>query len=403
MQTVNQNSKNDISYAYIKNGDVIEQFEKILASMDNKITSGPDAFIYDFVKSVQNNPLILLSRTIRDVPHYKKDANIKAKVFKMRGAHYSKIWLGPISTIQIFLQLMQFKPKRILCGTTGGPLWACFLASKIYSSAFVHSRHNRVTSNFDSWYRKLSILVDNWCIRRACGAVCHGPYLKQELLDAGVNKDRIFEFDVSFDDMLTDIKKNSFPHQYASLAKARFLLYFGRVQENKGVFDLLSAYMSLSKKDRSLMLVYAGTGIHLERLKKTVLHADLENKVLLLGKVPHDQLAYIIKASLAVITPTRSEFPEGRCMSAMESLIMQTPVIAPDFGPFPYLVKHGENGLLYAPDSIEDLEYKLEDLLSNEDLIQKLISGAKKSGEQLMNPIASFSQALKKAFALKSI
>ena len=57
-----------------------------------------------------------------------------------------------------------------------------------------------------------------------------------------------------------------------------------------------------------------------------------------------------------VVTPTQSQFPEGRCMATMEGLVMGVPVIAPNFGPFPFLVKHGENGLLFEPDSSHDIQ-----------------------------------------------
>ena len=75
--------------------------------------------------------------------------------------------------------------------------------------------------------------------------------------------------------------------------------------------------------------------------------------------MPHENLADLICESTVVVTPTQSQFPEGRCMATMEGLVMGIPVIAPDFGPFPYLVKHNVNGLLYKPDSVNDLQNKL--------------------------------------------
>jgi glycosyltransferase involved in cell wall biosynthesis len=101
--------------------------------------------------------------------------------------------------------------------------------------------------------------------------------------------------------------------------------------------------------------------------------------------------------SIAVVTPTQAIFPEGRCMSAMESLLVGTPVIAPDFGAFPYLVKHETNGLLYQPDSVSALTQAMAAIASDPDLMARLRIGAKQSGETLMCPERTFLQCLNEA------
>ena len=53
-------------------------------------------------------------------------------------------------------------------------------------------------------------------------------------------------------------------------------------------------------------------------------------------------------------------------MSVMEGLVMGLPVIAPNFGPFPYLVKDRVNGLLYVPDSVEQLGRTIDLLLDDD-------------------------------------
>src|SRR5207245_2045471 len=99
-----------------------------------------------------------------------------------------------------------------------------------------------------------------------------------------------------------------------------------------------------------------------------------------------------------VVTPTQTVFAEGRCMSAVEALYCGTPVIAPDFGPFPFLVKHGQNGLLYQPDSIPDLRAKLEQLWSDNEGYQKMAAGARQTADELRaDPSPDFETALRAA------
>ena len=85
-------------------------------------------------------------------------------------------------------------------------------------------------------------------------------------------------------------------------------------------------------------------------------------------------------------------------MVVMESLVLGVPVVAPDFGPFPYLVVHGKNGLLYRPDSINDLAQKLDMILDNDELYIRLKAGARESGDTLLVPSLTFSEAVKRAF-----
>jgi glycosyltransferase involved in cell wall biosynthesis len=82
----------------------------------------------------------------------------------------------------------------------------------------------------------------------------------------------------------------------------------------------------------------------------------------------------------------------------MEGLIKGIPVIAPDFGPFPYLVKNGVNGLLYQVDSVEDLGAKIANGLDDVELYERLRAGAEKTGRELRNARVNFYDAIKSAF-----
>jgi glycosyltransferase involved in cell wall biosynthesis len=82
----------------------------------------------------------------------------------------------------------------------------------------------------------------------------------------------------------------------------------------------------------------------------------------------------------------------------MESFYVGTPVIAPNYGPFPYLVEHEINGLLYETDNINALSAAIQRILSDQELLKRLRIGAKESGHKLINPGLSFSSAIHLAF-----
>ncbi len=385
----------NLRIAYVKNGDAVDQVKRLVSLTDKPPTNGPDAFIADFLRHYSATSLLIMSRG--NVNGVFNKGHIQARVFSKSGGTISKRFLLAWASAKILFHMIRFRPNRILCGSTGGVLWASYLASKLFSVPLVHSRHNQVSVDGANWIRRLRAKVDYWVIRRANAVICHGPFLRDQIIEIGVPTQKVFEFDVHFD--LSLYEKNHQVGTTEALSKSdKVLLYVGRIESNKGVIDLLNACRSYLQQYPSLKLVYVGRGAALERLRIEVEKTSLQDKVILLGHMEHDQLLGIIQASMALISPTRRQFPEGRCMAAMEGLVMGVPVVAPDFGPFPYLVSHEQNGLLFHTDSINDLKNNIGRLLSDKKLYEKLKRGAQESGRQMAESPQSFGNAVEQAF-----
>jgi glycosyltransferase involved in cell wall biosynthesis len=77
---------------------------------------------------------------------------------------------------------------------------------------------------------------------------------------------------------------------------------------------------------------------------------------------------------------------------------MGIPVVAPNFGPFQYLVKDRTNGLLYQPDSIERLADTIDEALDDRTLYARLQVGAAQTGRELSGAQVNFFDAIKSAF-----
>ena len=187
-------------YAYIKNGDAVDQVQRIATSPNYNPTSGPDAFIFDFLKKIGDSPSIVLSRFNRTDGYTHK--NIDARVFNIKGGLVKKVFLKSLAALKIFILLVRFKPDRIVCGATGSAFWFSYTVARLYSIPFVHPEHNQLIVPEGSLLRRLRSAIDFWFVRKATAAICHGPYLKDQLKKIGVPESRIFNFDVSFEDML---------------------------------------------------------------------------------------------------------------------------------------------------------------------------------------------------------
>jgi len=398
-------------YAYIKHNNVVREFLRVGLNPKKIPEGGPDAYVAHFMHLVGDQPALLMS--VHGFSPEKDECIERGNVALHSFYWFSRI-LKPFGNISkrplgtflprltksliMFWKLMKFRPDRVLCWQSSFPLWAVFLASQVVGAKFVYCRHTRIFGGRDQWYQRITKGLDTWIMRHAPAVVCNGPYLKDQLLEIGVKAEKIFEFNWSFRHLLTESVERASAQQLDIDDNRRMILFIGRVHSHKGVFDLLNACTDRLLRDQSLVLAYAGDGAHLEELRREVSKRGLDDKVKFLGMVPHDSLANLISRASLVVTPTRGLYPEGRCMATMEGLIKGIPVIAPDFGPFPYLVKNGVNGLLYQVDSVEDLGAKIANGLDDVELYERLRAGAEKTGRELRNARVNFYDAIKSAF-----
>jgi len=108
------------------------------------------------------------------------------------------------------------------------------------------------------------------------------------------------------------------------------LLFIGRIEKVKGVFDLLEVYHTLTKKGLNLELDYCGNGSSLEELK--ALSID-ETSIRCHGHCDKQKLLSILEASHAVVVPTTTSFVEGFNQVVVESVLAGRPVVTSDVCP----------------------------------------------------------------------
>ena len=373
-------------YLYVKNGDAVEQVTRVLNSARDTDPHGPDAFISSFLNGTKGNEVCVLSRGSRNASY--TSGILSAVTVNGGRSPAAKLFLRVWYALRLLIRIFVYRPDRILCGSTGSQLFVCWAGARFRRIPVVHSRHNRLETDsvgLLAWMRRT---LEIFLIRRVNAIVAHGPYLASQLIEHGANSSAVFEFEVSF--------PGDLPERSASTAPR--VLFIGRVESQKGVFDLLNACKELLSRYPSLTVDYIGDGSARLPLAETVAKLGLASRVRVLGPVPHDRVLTHIAAATVVVAPTRLEFPEGRCMVAMESLALGVPVIAPGFGPFPFLVSDQINGLLFEPNSVTGLSDSIDRLLSDSDLLKKLQDGAMSTAQQLRQPQTTFHAALTNAF-----
>jgi glycosyltransferase involved in cell wall biosynthesis len=264
----------------------------------------------------------------------------------------------------------------------------------------VFSLHNQLRLPLRQiWLKRARLALDAAIIRRTDAVLCHGPFLKSELLAIGAPEERVIEFDCGVRDVVAAAGATS-PGDSAVTESSRSVLYVGRIVAAKGVFDLLSACRPLLTGRGDLRLEYAGDGPDLPALKEEVRRLALEDRVSFHGHLPHARIGPVMRRAWVVATPTRLALGEARCMTAMEALGLAVPVVAPALGAFPFLIRQGENGMLFEPDNANSLRACLGRLLDDPALYQAVKQGAAASGRALLDPPLTFGAAVARALRL---
>ena len=149
-----------------------------------------------------------------------------------------------------------------------------------------------------------------------------------------------------------------------------YILYFGRLSPEKGVYELLRAMVRLPHTP----LIIAGDGPERPRLEALARELNLNN-VLFEGMVHGEKLQKLIAGCSFSVFPSHAYETLGK--SILESYAWGRPVIASDLGSRRELVQHGVTGLLYSDGDREQLAHSIGFLFDRPDLIDKMGAAAR--------------------------
>ena len=134
-----------------------------------------------------------------------------------------------------------------------------------------------------------------------------------------------------------------------------YLLYFGRISEEKGIITLLKA---MEKLQSNTPLYILGTGPIEEQVKEYIKAHNLEDKVKMFGFKSGDELKKFVAQAKCIILP--SEWYENGPYAIMEAMSQGKPVIVSRFGGLPEIVEDQKTGFICNPFDSEDLKNCIE-------------------------------------------
>ena len=157
------------------------------------------------------------------------------------------------------------------------------------------------------------------------------------------------------------------------------VLSAGRLVPWKGFSRLIDTFSEIIKKDKDIKLYILGDGPEREALTLKVAQYKLQDKVIFLGRLSHNETLEYIKAADVFILNT---FYEGMSHILLEAMAMGTPIATTRAGGNKELIMDKENGLIFEHDDKEEMEDAVFELLKNKDMAKKHTDNGKKTLEK---------------------
>ncbi len=168
-------------------------------------------------------------------------------------------------------------------------------------------------------------------------------------------------------------------HRYApTWETGDFLLYFGRIDPEKGVGSLVRAMERFPR----LRLVVVGHGLDFDAVRALAVNLRLSN-VEFTGPLWGDDLMPYLARARAVVVP--SLWYEISPMVVYQAYAMGKPVIGADLGGIPDLVTP-ETGRLFAPGDVQQLGDCIEQVALDDRVVQRMGRAARAWAEQNLDP-----------------
>jgi len=211
------------------------------------------------------------------------------------------------------------------------------------------------------WIFKMYDLVDVF--------ICPSEFLRNKFIEYGFQEKKLVLLN-----HFVDINE-----EYSIETDSDYLLYIGRLSEEKGIRTLIDTVVKLN----AVKLKIAGDGPLKEEL---LIYADSrdKNKVIeFVGHKDRKEIIKLLKNCRFLIFP--SEWYEVSGLVILEAFACGKPVIGSRIGGIPELIKDNVTGLTFEPCNSDDLSEKIEYLNRNPEKITEMGRNARSFVEQDLN------------------
>lgn len=190
--------------------------------------------------------------------------------------------------------------------------------------------------------------------RRAARLLVLGSPFATDLITLGFTRQNLFTLTTMFDGTIFEhvARRRNDDHMH--------ILFLARFVSSKGIYELLEAFLRVSRIHPETILVMAGEGEEKQRASDWCTRHGLGEKVRFPGYVGGAEKAQLLVDSDIFVLPS---YREGCPNALIEAMAAGLPAIVTPVGGIPDIVQDGIHGLLVPARSVDALERSIAQLI----------------------------------------
>jgi glycosyltransferase involved in cell wall biosynthesis len=228
----------------------------------------------------------------------------------------------------------------------------------------IHSRIEKFMGRYVSYYIEKALIERAEIITTVANSVVN------ELREYGINTNNIKVLGNGVDEKLFSPSKKK--------NKDKYILYTGRLDYRKGLFDLIESSKYILKTNKDISFVIIGKGALKNKLQKKVEKIGIQKNFKFLGFVNQEKLIELYQNATLYVLPSHYE---GLPTVLLEAMSCGLPVVATSVSGNLDVIKSGKNGILVPPKSPLKLANAVLKLLDDEETKINLGKNARRTIE----------------------
>ena len=343
-----QKDQIDSIFKYFKNVYVIVRYKPISSLSKFVKISGLNVHTKDYAIDLQNKPNNV---HIYEAPMWYLPINF---IYRSIGRYHFNVIDNIIKKNNIYFDIIH----------------SHFLWTSGYAGAILKKKYNKplvVTGHgydvYDLPFRD-KVWMDNilYSLKNANVITTVSHKNKDILEKIGINN-KIHIIPNGYDDKIFYPRNKEYCRSQLNLPlDKKIILSVGNLEKVKGHVNLINALPNILKYHENVLCYIVGEGSQRNYLKSTIDKLELNNKIFLIGKRPHDEISLWMNACDLFVLPSLNE---GNPTVMFECLACGIPFVGSDVGGISEYIKSDELGMLSKAEDHVALSENIAKCLNN--------------------------------------
>lgn len=245
-----------------------------------------------------------------------------------------------------------FKSDALLLSWAFPDAVAGSMLAAIFGKKTICKVHGNDINVFATHKYKRSLI--KWALNRSSAVISVSNDLANKVKSLGVYKPKISTIYNGVNHDLFNVDESDFEERDN---KVYTILFVGNLKVEKGCLDLIEAFCRLEvEAGMTYRLIYIGDGPTFNSIKDKSKDVGEFKEVLMLGRLPHDQIVHWYKRASVLCLPS---YNEGVPNVVLEAISCGLPVVATDVGGIPEILPK-KCGRLVPPRDVAHLTLALQ-------------------------------------------